>query len=133
LALILVSLNYSKDFIIFSFSSEENISSVLLQQNQDNNEKTITFMSKNLRGVELKYTINKNQDYTLVQSLHHFRIYVRYNKIIAYVPYPVVKDVLTQKECLGGRGKWVSKIQECDLYIKPTKIIKGKGLAKMLS
>ena len=29
--------------------------------------------------------------------------------------------------------KWVSKIQEYDLEIKPTKLIKGKGNAKMMT
>ena len=33
---------------------------------------------------------------------------------------------------MGTRGKWVSKIQEYDLEIKPTKIIKGQGLSQML-
>ena len=28
--------------------------------------------------------------------------------------------------------KWVSKIQEYDLEIKPTKLVKGQGLAQML-
>jgi hypothetical protein len=55
-----------------------------------------------------------------------------YNKIKAYVPYLVVKDVLSQKYCIGTRGKWVSKIQDYDLEIKPTKIVKGQGLAQML-
>jgi hypothetical protein len=31
------------------------------------------------------------------------------------------------------RGKWVSKIQEYDLEINPTKIIKGQGLVQMLT
>jgi hypothetical protein len=34
---------------------------------------------------------------------------------------------------MGTRGKWVSKIQEYDLEIKPTKIIKGQGLDQMLT
>ena len=34
---------------------------------------------------------------------------------------------------MGTRGKWVSKIQECELEIKTTKIIKGQGLAQMLT
>jgi hypothetical protein len=58
---------------------------------------------------------------------------VGYNKIKAFVPYPVVKDVLSQQYCLGSRGKWVSQIQEYDLEIKPTKIIKGQGLEKMMT
>ena len=40
---------------------------------------------------------------------------------------------MSQKDCLGIRGKWVSKIQEYDLDIRPTKLIKGQGLAKMLA
>jgi hypothetical protein len=48
--------------------------------------------------------------YALVKSLDHFRSYVGYNKIKVYVPYPAVKYILSQQDCLGTRGKWVSKI-----------------------
>ena len=75
----------------------------------------------------------EKQAYALVKSLKHFRTYVRYSKIIGYVPHAAVKDIMSQQDCLGIRGKWVSKIQEYDLEIKPTKLIKGQGLAKMLT
>ena len=61
---------------------------------------------------ELKYTCMEKHIYALVKSLKHFRTYVGYSKIIGYVPHFVVKDILAQKDCLGIRGKWVSKIQE---------------------
>jgi hypothetical protein len=57
---------------------------------------------------------------------------VGYSKIIAYVPHSTIKDILAQQDFLGTRGKWVSKIQEYDLEIKPTKLIKGQGLAQMM-
>ena len=41
--------------------------------------------------------------------------------------------MLTQEVGLGPRGRWVAKIQEYDLEIKPTKLIKGQGLDKMLT
>ena len=41
--------------------------------------------------------------------------------------------MLSQQDYLGVRGKWVSKIQEYELEIRPTKLIKGQGLAKMLT
>jgi hypothetical protein len=75
----------------------------------------------------------EKQAYALVQSLKHFRSYVGYSRIIAYVPHAVVKDILTQQDCLGIRGKWVSRIQEYDMEIRPTKLVKGQGLAKMLT
>ena len=69
----------------------------------------------------------------MVKSLKHFRTYIGYSKVIGYVPHGAVKDILSQQDCLGIRGTWVSKIQEDDLEIKPTKLIKGQGLAKMLT
>jgi hypothetical protein len=55
-----------------------------------------------------------------------------FSKVIGYVPSPAVKDVLSKVEGLGSRGRWIAKIQEYDLEIRPTKLIKGQGLAKML-
>ena len=40
---------------------------------------------------------------------------------------------MSQQDCLGVRGNWVSKIQEYDLEIRPTKLIKGQGISKMLA
>jgi hypothetical protein len=58
---------------------------------------------------------------------------VGYSRIVAYVPHSVVKDILAQQDFLGVRGKWVAKIQEYDLEIRPTKLIKGQGLAQMMA
>jgi hypothetical protein len=105
---------------------------VLLQKNDQGEEKPISFMSKPQRH-KLKYSIMEKKAYALVKSLNHFRTYVGYSKIIAYVPHSTVKDILAQQDCLGTRGKWVSKIQEYDLEIKPTKLIKGQGLSQMMA
>ena len=75
---------------------------------------------------ELKYKTMEKQAFSLVRSLKHFKTYVGYSKIVCYVPHLAVKDILCQQDCLGKRGKLVSKIQEYDLEIKPTKLIKGQ-------
>jgi hypothetical protein len=64
----------------------------------------------------------EKQVYALVKSLKHFPVYIGYSK-----------DILGQQDCLGVRENWVSKIQEYDLEIKRTKLIKGQGLAQMLT
>jgi len=53
--------------------------------------------------------------------------------VIAYVPNAIVKDILTQEGLEGKRGKWIASILEYDIEIKPTKLIKGQGLAKLMS
>jgi hypothetical protein len=68
-----------------------------------------------------------------VKALKAFRVYVLHSKVTAYVPSASVKDILIQPDIDGRRGKWIAKILEFDLEIKPTKLIKGQGLAKLLA
>ena len=62
-----------------------------------------------------------------------FRIYVLHSKVIAYVPNAAIKDVLTQPDSEGKRGKWIAKIMEYDVDIRTTKLVKGQGLDKLLA
>lgn len=52
--------------------------------------------------------------------------------MIDYVQNVVVKDILTQDGTEGKRCKWIATILEYDIEIKPTKLIKGHGLAKLM-
>ena len=74
----------------------------------------------------------EKQAYTLVKALKDFRIYLLHSHIIAYVPSSVVKSILTQLDPEGKRAKWVTVLLEYDIEVKPTKLIKGQWLAKMM-
>jgi len=69
---VLVSPNYSKNFLIFSFSFENTIAIVLLQNNDENYEQPISFFSNSLRNSELKYNILQKHAYALVKYLKSF-------------------------------------------------------------
>ena len=56
-ASVLASPDYAKDFILFSFSSEQTIARVLLQKNEHNFERPISYYNKNLRDSPFKYDI----------------------------------------------------------------------------
>jgi hypothetical protein len=129
---VLISPDYSKDFLIFSFASFDTVAFVLLQKNVEGLEQPISFFSRALRDAEIKYDIMEKQAYALVKSLKSFRVYVLHSKIIVYVPSASVKDILIQPDIDRRRSKWIAKILEFDLEIKPTKLVKGQGLAKLL-
>jgi hypothetical protein len=101
---ILASPDYSRDFQIFSFASNHTIVCVLLQKSMDGNEHPISYMSRSLQEFELKYKLMEKQAYVMVKGLAHFRPYFWNSHIVAYVPFPEVKDILAQKECAGTRG-----------------------------
>jgi hypothetical protein len=130
---VLASRDYTKELLIFSFAFEHTITTILLQKNDEGFEKPIAFFSKSLRDGEFKYDILEKQAYAMVKALKTFRTYVLHSKIIAYVPTSVVKDILVQPDCDGKRGRWLAKIQEFDLEVKLTNLVKGQGLAKLLA
>ena len=130
---VLVSPDFTREFLTFSFASEDTIATILLQKNKEVLEQPIAFFSKTLRDSELKYSILEKQAYALVKALKFFRIYVLHSKVISFVPNAAVKDVLTQPNSEGKRGRWIAKIMEYDVDIRPTKIFKGQGLAKLLA
>lgn len=68
----------------------------------------------------------------LIKALKDFRVYILHSHTIAYISNAAVKDVLMQNDPEGRRGKWIVAMLEYDLDIKPTKLIKGQGLAKQM-
>ena len=66
---VLTSPKFDRDFIIFSFASQETIVGVLLKNNKDNYEQPITFMRKTLKDSDLSYSITKKKAYSHVKSL----------------------------------------------------------------
>jgi hypothetical protein len=94
-------------------------------------EQHIAFMSKALKDSDLKYTTRENQAYALVHYLKYLRLDVGYSNIIADIPHAIVKDILTQQDFLGIHCKWAYRIQQYDMEIKPTKLVKVQGLARM--
>ena len=75
----------------------------------------------------------EKQTYALVKSLKDFRVYILHSHIIAYVPSNVVKNILTQPDPEDKREKWIAFLLEYDLEIRPTKLVKGQGLAKLMT
>ena len=129
---VLISPDFTKDFSIFSFALEHTVVVFLLQKNIKGQDKPIAFFIKALRDSPLKYNIMEKQAFALIKALQDFKVYILHSHIIASVPHSVVKELLTQ-DLDGKRGKWIAVILEYDLEIKPTKPIKGKGLAKIMA
>jgi hypothetical protein len=103
-----------------------------LQRNVDDQEQPVAFFNKVLRDVEVKYELLEKPAYSLNKSLKAFRVYILQAKVIAYVPSSSIKDVLIQPNIDGKRSKWIAKLIEFDVEIKPAKLVKGQGLAKLL-
>ena len=73
------------------------------------------------------------QAYACVKELKEFRVYILHSHSTVFVPSVAIKDILTQAEPDGRRAKWIATLLEYDIDIRPTKLVKGQGLAKLMA
>jgi hypothetical protein len=66
----------------------------------------------------------------LLKNFHHF---ILGNHTLVKVPLPDVKFLLSQTYLSGKIAHWLAKIQENDLTIMTSKMIKGRDLALHLA
>lgn len=70
----------------------------------------------------------------MVKALKKFPFYILHSRSIVFVPDIAVKSVLTQQDIgCNVRGSWIAKIQEYDIEIKPTKLVRGNALCKAIA
>jgi hypothetical protein len=127
-----MSPNFSKDFTLYTFASDRSYVAVLTQKKSENNEVPIAFMSSAFKGDELNYPAVDRQAYDVFKEVKHFRSYLLKSRTKVIVPYPAVRNLLVQKELGEKRANWVTSLQEFDLEITPTWIVRGQGLCKLV-
>jgi hypothetical protein len=121
----LISLDFQRDFIIYSFATETIVASILTQKNTKGEELPISFMSKTLHDYELRYLELEKKSLSLINVVAHFWMYVLKSHVISNVPSSLVKILLNQQLREGKWANWLAKIQEYHIEIKPLKSIKG--------
>ncbi|XP_057849103.1 uncharacterized protein LOC131060024 [Cryptomeria japonica] len=130
---VLISPDFTKPFLIFSFASLHTVAAVFLQKNADGHEHPIAYYRKSMSPMEVKYEINEKQAYASVKAVKHFRPYSIGAEVIAYIPNAAVKDIFRQTKVTGRRCRWINQIQEFSIDIKITQVVKGHGLAKFIA
>ena len=90
-------------------------------------------MSTVLQGAELNYSAIDKQAYVVFKAVKQFRPYILKNRTKVIIPHPAVRSLFVQKELGERRGNWVIALQEYDLEFKPSSIVKGKGLCKLMT
>jgi len=69
---VLAKPDFEKDFIIYTNTTEEAISTILMQNDDQNNEKPVAYMSHILLDDEIKYSYIKNHAFSLVKAIEKF-------------------------------------------------------------
>lgn len=80
----------------------------------------------------MNYSDVEKQAYAIFKSIKHFRPFLLKTHTKVIVPFLVVRNILIQRDVGETRANWVINMQEYDIEIKPTNIVKGQGFCRML-
>ena len=86
--------NFDNEFILYTFSSNHSIASMLTQKNEDGEEFLVSFMSMELQGVELKYPAIDKQAFAIFKVVKHFHSYLLRSHTKIIVPHSAVRALL---------------------------------------
>lgn len=130
----LVHPDYTKEFILYCYASAHTLFAILMQENNEGIQAPIAFMSTPLKDHELRFSQMEKHAYAVVRALKNFRFYVLHSHSVIYVPDSAVKSILTQQEIgCNTRVAWIAKVQEYDIDLKPTRLVRGNGLCKTIA
>jgi hypothetical protein len=82
------SLNFNKDFSLYTFASNQSLATILNQKDDENNEAPMLFMSTKLQGDELNYLAIDKLAYAVYKAINHFKYYILKNHTKVIVPHP---------------------------------------------
>ena len=103
-------LDFDKDFILYTFASDDSLAAVLTQKQDGGDEFPISFMSTGLQGAKLNYPAIDKQAYIVFKVVKQFRAYILKNRTKVIVPHPAVRSLFVQKKLGERRGNWVTAL-----------------------
>jgi hypothetical protein len=130
---VLAKPDFEKEFTIYTNATEEAIPSILMQNDDQGNEKPVAYMSQSLYDDEFKYSFIEKHAFTLVKAVEKFHHFILGKYTLVKVPLTPVKLLLSQTYLSGKLAHCLCKIEGHDLNIVTSTTIKGHDLALHLA
>lgn len=111
--------DFSRKFSIQCDASSAAIASVLVQKDDENNDRPIAYVSRKLRGAELNYTTTGKE----CLAVEKYRHYIEGFAFEILTDHSALLWLLKQRNLTGRLARWAMKLQQYDFEIKH---VKGK-------
>ncbi len=111
--------------------AEKALSSVLIKE-EGAVQWPVYYVSKYLRGAEIRYPLLQKAIYALVLASRRLRPYFQAHPIIVRSNLPL-RDVMKRVDHSGRLSKWCIELGEYDITYEPRKAIKAQALADFIA
>ena len=107
-ALVLAKPYFEKEFILYNNATEEAVFAILMQSDDQGNEKPVAYMSQSFFDDEFKYSFIEKHAFSLVKVVENFYHFILGKHTLVKVPLPVVKIFLSQTYLSRKLAHWLA-------------------------
>lgn len=113
----------NKIYYLQTDSSGFAIGSELYQLDNEGNHHVIAFVSKSLKGAELKWTVSEQELYAIIYSLHKFETYLRGVRLVIRTDHQALSFLKTWRLYSARVTRWILYLNQFDFKVE---YVKGK-------
>ena len=89
----------------------------MLGQQEEKEPYAIYYISKNLTGPELNYTITEKELLVVVHAINKFRHYITWYQVYVHTNHDAIKDLMNKTNASGIIIRWLLLLQQLDITI----------------
>lgn len=118
---ILSNPDFSKKFYLHCDASDYGIGAVLVQLDENGQEKPIAFMSKKLNSAQRNYSVTERECLAAVEAIKKFRCYLELQDFEVVTDHSSLVWLMKQPDLTGRLARWVFKLQPYNFSISHRK------------
>lgn len=103
--------NFSEKFYLHCDASDYGIGAVLVQLDENGQEKPIAFMSKKLNSSQRNYSVTERECLAAIEAIKRFRCYLELQDFEVITDHSSLQWLMQQPDLTGRLARWVFKLQ----------------------
>lgn len=108
---VLVNPNFEKKFFLHCDASDFGIGAVLVQLDEDNQERPIAFMSRKLSTSQRNYSVTERECLAALEAIKKFRCYLEMQEFEVITDHASLVWLMRQPNLTGRLARWALQLQ----------------------
>ena len=115
---LLINPDYNKPFVLQCNASQDEVGCVLIQLDQEGQERPIAYMSKKLNSAQRNYSVTEQECLAALLGIKKFQSYIEGQEFKIITDHASLKWLMQQKELTGRLARWSLKLQGFSFIIE---------------
>lgn len=108
---VLINPNFDRKFFLHCDASDFGIGAVLVQLDDDDNERPIAYMSRKLNSAQRNYSVTERECLAAIEAIKRFRCYLEMQPFEVITDHASLVWLMRQPNLTGRLARWVLQLQ----------------------